>query len=495
MLEIFPVQIKSALKELQKGFFIRLTAIFAIGILTIWNFFAGFIALVLRQLKFETIDITGFAFSGIVISLLLGLLAAYRKRVSAKKAVTILDAFNNTGGLLLASYETGDSSWINKISGKIVAPPLRLGFSRRFLLLSLSFVFFLAGLFMPVINFASLNNPPMNLKNIKQKAMIKIETLEEQKLIEEKKAAQLKNTLNNISKTANKNDPSDTFEAFDRLDEKMQNIGDKAVKEAARKLQEMKKLQSLSDKLQNSDQENSKAFESALEDLKKNLQKSSLKKNMPGKTSAQIDKSLNNLSSKAAAQQLSQAVKQLQSYIKKEQQRIDKMMQNLKQVKIIDQKTFEKLKKQGKIKPASKGTGSKGQKVIVAPSSKKGSSKGGSSSSASQSGSSGKKGGKSSGKSVGKGGVTRGGGSAPLNFDRKSSKHGVEFKDEKLPDPAAVGPAISIGLGITAPLVAEQLSNDSDSETYKSDKTNKTHKSDQIILPRHRSAVKSFFDR
>ncbi|MGM0598559.1 MAG: hypothetical protein ACQETH_01965 [Candidatus Rifleibacteriota bacterium] len=495
MLEYFPDQIKNALRELQKGYFIRLTAIFAVGILTIWNFFAGLMALVLRQLKFESIDITGFAFSGILISLLLGLLAAYRKRVSVKEAITILDAFNNTGGLLLASWETGDSSWINKISGKIVAPPLRLGFTRRLLLLLLSLVFFLAGLFLPVINFASLNNPPMNLKNFKQKAMLKIETLEEEKLIEEKKAAELTNTLNNISKTANKNDPSDTFEAFDRLDEKMQNIGDKAVKKAAEKMEEMKKLQSLSDKLKNSDKLDSKAFESALEDLKKNLQNSALKKNMPAKTSDQMDKSLNNLSGKASEQQLSKAVKQLQSYIQNEQQRIDKMMQQLKQVKIIDQKTFEKLKQQGKIKPAKEGKGSKGQKIIVAPSGNKvkEASSGGSSSSA-KSGKSGAKG-SNSGKAYGKGGISRDGGSAPLDFDRKSSKHGIEFKDEKLPDPPAVGSAISIGMGITAPLVEEQLTSEPSSETFNSKKAKKTHKSDQIILPRHRSAVKSFFDR
>jgi DNA polymerase III alpha subunit (gram-positive type) len=425
---------------------------------------------------------------------LLGLLAAYKKRVSAKKAITILDAFNNTGGLLLASWETGDASWINKIPGKIAAPPLRLGFSRRFLLLILSLVFFLAGLFMPVINFASLNNPPMNLKNLKQKALLKIETLEEQKLIEEKKADELKNTLNNLTKTANKNDPSDTFEAFDRLDEKMENIGDEAVKKAAKQLQEMKKMQSLSDKLKNTDRSDSKAFESALEDLKKNLQKSSLKQNMPGKTSAQLDKSLNNLSAKTSDREIAKAVEQLQSYIKSEQQRINKMMQNLKQVKIIDQKTFEKLKQQGKIKPATKGQKSKGQKIIVAPSTQKGAANG---SSSSQSGNSDKKGGggKTSSAGIGKGGITRGGGTAPLNFDRKSSKHGVDFKDEKLPDPAAVGPAISIGIGVTAPLVEEQLANTTESETFNSDNTKKTHKSDQIILPRHRGAVKSFFDR
>jgi hypothetical protein len=98
---------------------------------------------------------------------------------------------------------------------------------------------------------------------------------------------------------------------------------------------------------------------------------------------------------------------------------------------------------------------------------------------------------------TGNGGISRGGGSAPLNFNRKSSEHNTSFKDEKLPDPAAVSleDSVSIGMGISAPTVeAGQASQNLQSDSAAALPGRSSGKN-EIILPRHRNAVKKFFER
>ena len=93
------------------------------------------------------------------------------------------------------------------------------------------------------------------------------------------------------------------------------------------------------------------------------------------------------------------------------------------------------------------------------------------------------------------GGISLDGGSAPLQFNRKSSEHGVRLRDERLPAPpsSALNNSVTIGMGVSAPGLQNEETSVSALQTWKQPE-NLSGESDHI-LPRHRRAVKKYFDR
>ncbi|MBQ2592607.1 MAG: hypothetical protein II567_04910 [Candidatus Riflebacteria bacterium] len=96
----------------------------------------------------------------------------------------------------------------------------------------------------------------------------------------------------------------------------------------------------------------------------------------------------------------------------------------------------------------------------------------------------------------GSGGVSRGGGYTPMSFGDKTSDHNAKYHDETLPsvNPESAPGASSLGIGIADPEVNR------DKENYSAGSIKQTDNNDNSlnkknILPKHRNAVKNYFNQ
>jgi len=196
-----------------------------------------------------------------------------------------------------------------------------------------------------------------------------------------------------------------------------------------------------------------------------------------------------------------EAAQQLQDYIQQRAEEMRAAAEKLVKARLLDRKTYEKLKQEGRLRPATEAdlAPGSGADLVIAPEDAESGEGEGQSGGQSGEGEPGSDSGimvvdPQSGSPGGQAG--RDGGTAPLNFSRESSEHSLKFKDEALPSPASTDleDSVAIGMAISAPQIessdGQQLSGPVDWQ-----KSDKSGGESDVILPRHRSAVKRYFER
>ncbi len=452
--------------------------IYNFNFLIFWNFALGLLILSLRTLGIVGNDHFESLWVGIPIGLLISIFHIGRNPISEKKLIAILDSYNNAGGVLISAEETGDQQWEPKLCKEYKIPGLKLHLSNHIFLLLLSFLFLIAGLRIDIPSRSVIGPTSIDLRNSEQKSTLKIDTLEETGLIEEKSSEELKKALEHIKSESDGLDPSRTFESLDNLENKISREAEKGISELQKHLEALQGLKNLSDKLQKSAEISPQELKKAKNEMKEMLEKAMGKDSKADKALKQLSDSLN-LDNK----ELSKASKNLQEYIKNETQKMKQNAERLMKAKVIDKATFEKLKKAGKVKEWDGKTPLKqGEFMFVE-------------------GENGKNGNRgltpcqSGGNQIGKGGVSRGPGTSKIKHNRISSEHGVKFKDEALPAPTinSLDDSEVVGIGMTAPDVNNEIDANVSSTNWdiKARNNGRTH----LVLPKHRAIVRDYFSR
>ncbi|MBU1107052.1 MAG: hypothetical protein KKB51_10320 [Candidatus Riflebacteria bacterium] len=495
---------QQALKTLQQRYLVFHTILQTLSLLTVYNFAAGFLFLLLRQLRLANIDFVGFSFAGLPVCVLLALAIACRRQLDTERSMALLDSHNQSGGLLLAEFETGDASWSDR-RREFKVPRLRINFSGRLPALFVSVLFLALSITIPVRPLQGDRDPRLELKDIQQNAIAQVEALEDAGLIDEQKATELKQTIDQITEASDRNDPSKTFEAFDQLQEKMRKESSVGAQKMLTDQENLQSLQSLAEQLKTAD--SPEKMSQALDALREKLEQCGLD---AAKMKGQDGQSLSQSMEKAgvggdqSADAAEKASQQLQDYIQQRTEEVRAAADKLVKARLIDRKTYEKLKEEGRIRPATEAdmTPGSGADLVVAPAGEGESGEGegsgqqpGEGQPASGNGQPGfmvvePKSGAASGQ------PGRDGGTAPLNFGRPSSEHQLKFKDEALPSPAttALEDSVAIGMAISAPQT-DQTTGDSTSGPVDWQDSEKSGGESDIILPRHRSAVRRYFER
>lgn len=464
-------------------------------LVTAWNFIAGVIFLVLRHLQYFQIDFIGFSAAGLPVCFLAGMAVASRQIVSDEKLVALIDSCNNAGGLLLASFETGDLAWENRTATELQLPEFAVDYTQRLPGLLLSLVFLLLCVNVPVYSLSGKNDPRIQFKEMREAALEQIEILAETGAIEIQEAEILKGTVEQISEASDRNDPSKTFEALDQLQEKLRHESALESQKEMDRLEELGSLSSLADKLSDNQGDLEKMKEAARE-LMKQLSQSEMGQKMQQQGAGDLSRSIEKALSDEvfSAEEAQNAAKELKDYIAGQAEKIKESAGKMLKARLIDRQTFEKLQSEGRIKPltAEELARNPDAEIIVAPGE------------AGQSGD-GKAGEGQSGElqmllENGQpgipGGAGRDSGTAPLQYNRKTSEHGVTLTDEQLPAPkgSSLDNSITIGMGITAPqLLSDDNTPSATPVNWK--QPGKLSGESDIILPRHRNAVKKYFDR
>lgn len=491
-----PVGIDQAVARLQLRHLVVFSALQMLQMLTIWNFIAGTIFLILRQSGVVALDFTSFSLAGIPVSLLAAMAAARRRAIPRATGLAIIDSYNKAGGLLLAEFETGDRSWIDRQPVDCRVPDLSADFRSRMPALLISAVFLLLCLYLPIYSRFLAVDPRLDLKNIEKTAAAQIEALAEENLLAPTESQELRQALEAIGADSDRNDPAGAFEALDQLQEKLRT---EAAANALKMLTELEKLQQLdaqADKLGEMAGQGEGGGEGsaagAAGDLKKTLQSTEAGQSLPEDLANSVDKKLEKVSEGGAGARDAavQAEKELKDYISRRAEEISRAAEKMLKARLIDKETFEKLKKEGRIKPATEKDlqDNPDAELIMAPcdggDGQSGNPGNGASGAAMQ------------GNSPGQGAPNRGGGTAPLNFNRRTSEHNTGFRDEMLPAPTetALEDSVAIGTSLSAPLIESDNQAGQQAKTPQWKQPGKSAAESVIILPRHRNAVKKYFD-
>ncbi|HZF38742.1 MAG TPA: hypothetical protein VE715_07955 [Blastocatellia bacterium] len=437
---------------------------------TAWLFTWGAVALVLRAASATPRRQLLWGATGIAVAVIAAA-ALSRKRLPSRDSVrALLDNRNNCGGLLMAGADAEVGAW--RIP-EITLPRARWRKARAFGLLAASFAFVLISLLAPV-RFATTGAArPMDVSREVENLSAQIEALKEAQILEEARAEALEQKLDQLSQEASGEEPAKTWEALDHLNDAVEKAAKEAAETANARQERLARAEALAEGLMaGADQLDSKTMTEAMRTLGKMTQ-DAIKENesLAGDLSPETLEAIKSGSLKAEnLKDVSKALSQSKSALN---QKLSKLSQS---------------GQLGRINPNSLKGGAQvnrrdnsglaqflkenAEKISVEEATLQWcEGKGGS------------------------GAPARGRGDAAMTWTDRSSEKGAKFKEKVLPPSSVAGLNDSqlVGLSASAPTVSTggvaahgALNNAASGggSAYT-----------QTILPRHRGAVKRYFDR
>src|SRR5882672_11490578 len=437
---------------------------------TAWLFTWGAVALVLRAASATPRRQLLWGATGIAVAVIAAA-ALSRKRLPSRDSVrALLDNRNNCGGLLMAGADAEVGAW--RIP-EITLPRARWRKARAFGLLAASFAFVLISLLAPV-RFATTGAArPMDVSREVENLSAQIEALKEAQILEEARAEALEQKLDQLSQEASGEEPAKTWEALDHLNDAVEKAAKEAAETANARQERLARAEALAEGLMaGADQLDSKTMTEAMRTLGKMTQ-DAIKENesLAGDLSPETLEAIKSGSLKAEnLKDVSKALSQSKSALN---QKLSKLSQS---------------GQLGRINPNSLKGGAQvnrrdnsglaqflkenAEKISVEEATLQWcEGKGGS------------------------GAPARGRGDAAMTWTDRSSEKGAKFKEKVLPPSSVAGLNDSqlVGLSASAPTVStggvaahgalyNAASGGGSAYT-------------QTILPRHRGAVKRYFDR
>jgi hypothetical protein len=481
----------------RQHFFCNL-ALYSLKLLVIWNFVAGMIILLLRHSRFDQLDLAGISIAGLPVCLLLAAAIASRRLPDPHGFLALLDSHNYGGGMLMATAETGDNSWWHRFPETVRTPGFTADYLPRIGFLLLSLLFLLLCIRVPIRSLHDEHDVAIQLIEMQNDVVKRIETLNEIAVLEEKKAEELKNTLEKIAAGSDRNDPSRTFEALDQLRE---NLGNESVRESQKMLDELEKLGNAMQSIASGSGElDTAALKKTMADLQRNMAGSGNSEKMVQELAELMKKMDSGNEAGQLSESVDQAAAELGKFLEGQRDKILEQAMKMHKAGLIDKKTLEKLVKEGRVRSLTREDllKQKDLELLIAPEAEtadSGSHEGSADNPAD------KDGGADGTMLIDQGGAlsggSRGGGSAALDFKRKTSEHNVKIIDHSLPGPhaGALDQSVTVGIGMTAPEVGPLPSGQGQSATRTWEQSGQIKQHSGMILPRHRNAVKNFFDR
>ena len=437
---------------------------------TIWFFIWGAVALVLRAASATPRGRLLWGATGIAVAVIAAAFVSKRRLPSRDSVRAMLDSRNDCGGLLMAGADADLGTW--RIP-EVILPRLRWRKARAFGMLAASFAFVLISLLAPV-RFAAINAArPMDVSGEVENLSAQIEALKEAQVIEEAKAEALEQMLDQLGQEASGEDPAKTWEALDHLNDAVEKAAKEAAETASARQERLAKAEALAEGLTaGADQLDSKTMTEAMRTLGE-MAREAVKENesLAGDLSPETLEAIKSGSLKAEQlKDLSKALSQSKSAL------------NQKLSKLSQSGQFGQLER---INPNSLKGGAHANRRDnsgLARFLKENAEK----------------------MSVdeatlqwygGKGGLDRGRGDAAMTWTDGSSEKDARFKEKVLPPSSVAGLKDSQLVGLSASAPTADTSGVAAHGALNSAASGGGSAYTQTILPRHRGAVRRYFDR
>jgi bacterioferritin (cytochrome b1) len=235
-----------ALRRFLRHFARTLTLKHALLLVTFWCFAWGTAALILRATLHTPRRLLLWGALGVAAAVVAAFVRARRQLPSSQAVCALLDERNACGGLLMASAENAIGRW----SLPDLAPPrLRFRNPRAWGLLAASLAFVALSLLIPV-RFSGANAArPLDVTNEAGALSARIESLKEAQLLEAPRAEELDQKLARVEADASGEDPARTWDALDHLADAVEKTTKDAVEAANAQQRRLDQAESLAEGL------------------------------------------------------------------------------------------------------------------------------------------------------------------------------------------------------------------------------------------------------
>jgi hypothetical protein len=200
-----------------------------------WLFAWGLLTLVFRASAVLSNRTLAWGSVGIVPCLLVAALRAKRETPRRAAVQAMLDEHNRCGGLLMAATDAEIGDWRSSLP-ELTTPRARFRSRRATGFLLLATAFALLSLAIPVRMMRTDVSRPLDASKEAEDLKARVEILKEAQVLEEEKAKELEQKLDQITAESSGDDPARTWEALDHLSDAIEKTaGDAAAQLAARR--------------------------------------------------------------------------------------------------------------------------------------------------------------------------------------------------------------------------------------------------------------------
>jgi hypothetical protein len=382
----------------------------------------------------------------------------------------LLDNYNSAGGLLMVGQVTNLGAWQDRLQA-VSLPQIRWRNPR---IIGVFFValLFLAISFVAPVHFSALGlTQPLEIAPEVERIADQIDTLKEERIIQPDTAESLEEKLDEVRGEASGEDPARTWEALDHLNDTISKTARETTEELAKELEQFASTQALAEALakDGGDLDNSLLTE-AMHELSDQAE-AMAQENKAFKDSLSSETVDGLKSGKLTREQM----KELAAMLDKSRAAIRGKLEKLRELKLIDAETLQKCENAGKCDAtglaaflAENGDEKSVDELMAIWAQSERS---------------------------GKGGIARGRGDAPMTWADPTSEEGAKFKEQILSPSALAGFKDSrlVGRSVGAPSV--ENGGTARIGALANAANGKGSANTQSVLPRHKSAVKRYFEK
>ncbi len=432
----------------------------------VWGFAWGLAVLFLRAAFGTERQPLLWGLLGFAVAVVAAAVAAVRRMPARRSVRALLDKVSNCGGLLMAGEETDLGPWRDAMPA-IERPRIIWRSGQTWCVFCAAAAFVLLGFAIPQ-RYVDMNaaRPPLDVTDDVARIKEQIELLEEEAIIEEQRAETLEQKLDQTAADASGTEPGKTLEALDHLEQELRKGAEEAAEAALAQAEQLAAAENLAAQLdQAAGQLDEKDLAQAMKELSA-LMEQALSENESLLNEALDEKLLNACKDgKLCQADLAKLCKACQ--LSKDQ--LSEMVKKLAEAKMIDAEMMAKCE----------GCSQCNNDRLLAFLAKSGMN-------ACE--------GIATGNCPGRGAVTRGRGDAALTWKDPSTKENTEFQEQVLPpNLAGLKDSTRVGVSLSAPKVEDVGS--SSGGALGGAATGSGSAFTAKVLPRHKGAVKRYFER
>ena len=437
-------------------------------IVTVWGLLWGTVVIVLRA----AVGVPRFPLLGGGIGLMLAIGVAVilaLRQIPTRTAVRAsLDKHSGSGGLMMAAETVELGSWQEQM------PPIRsprlhwrggvswARFAGAVLFVCISFL-------IPQRFVDIAKAQPLDISEEVNQLTEGIDILEEEEIIEFTQAETLEKKLEQLQADASGEDPVQTWEALDHIADTLSQESMEAAQDALSETEQLTEAETLAEALRHEGAEmDTGLLDEAMETLSGLVEEAAKENALLAEKLPELKGDISSLT----PEQL-KAISEALRFAKGD---ISERLAKLQEVNLIDLKTLTECEKLGQCNSAGLAAflAENADKMSVSAC----------------------VGGWCRSAHPGRGGITRGRGDAPMTWSDSTTEEGAKFKAEALPlsDIASLEDSKMMGVSMAAPSV-EKSGLPSKAGGLNGAKAGGGSSVTQTILPRHKGAVKRYFER
>ena len=442
----------------------------AVQLTTLWFFIWGVAVLALRIFGVQNSFWLSLGLFGIVPLILFAAWSARRHQPAFAKIRASYDRLNACGGVVMAQENSDMGDWLAQLPAAAI-PKFHWHSGRAMLLLAVSALFAATALLLPERLTHLGSARPLEIGQIVEQLKAEVQTLTQEKIVDEKKSTDLQSQLAQLQQDASGYDPNKTWEALDHIKQSNSDAAKSAAEEAIKKTESLTEAQTLAKAMEMAAEQGMEAATAAqaAQDLASMLNAAKLEEGiLNGKIPPELLQNLSGLSG-LDKEQLEKLLKALEM----NKATLSNTMSNLANLKLIDPAKLAAMQKAGQC-PNPDGLalylsqckgGNCDSELLFSWIHKRC-----------------------------RGGPGGGGPEAPMDWDNDTSEANLKFQEHALPPSQHLADAQTVGVSKAAPELAK---NDVVEQRGALDNAvaggGSAHA--QTILPEHRQAVQKFFKR